>query len=412
LPEFTGERLVPGEVDVDLWNEHLSRYAFAASLLTGCERVLDAGCGTGYGASRLAEAAAFVLGIDISEETVRFATKRYGSGRIRFEAGTCEALPVVDGSLDAVVAFEVIEHLREWRRFLSECRRVLKPSGRLIVSTPNKTDYAESRGEAGPNPFHVHEFEFEEFGRELGSYFPFVTLFGQNHAGSVILSTPGEGPPCVAFESEPAHPVEAAFFVAVCSNQPLPAPSRFVFVPSGANVLRERERHIRLLEAQTREARSEHATLLNRHSALQAELQRSNSWALSLQADLESSRERVLELQAELAREQTHATETIADYERLREEEHETLLSERAVWSAREVELQHDLNVWRDQAHNLETELASRTQWAIALDSDLAAKSAEHLKTLELLQDAQKRLRIVQSSRWHRAGRVLHLSPR
>lgn len=409
MPEFTGERLVPGEVDVDLWNEHLSRYAFAASLLTGSERVLDAGCGTGYGASRLAASAAFVLGIDISEETVRFAAARYGNDRIRFEAGTCEALPVVDGSLDAVVAFEVIEHLREWRRFLSECRRVLKPSGRLIVSTPNKSDYAESRGDAGPNPFHVHEFEFEEFGRELENCFPFVTLFGQNHAGSVVLSTTGEGSTRVAFESEPAHPVEAAFFVAVCSNEPLPAPSRFVFVPSGANVLRERERHIRLLEAQAREAQAHHATLLDRHNALKAELDRSNAWAMSIEA----------ELRKELAREQTHARETIREYERLRQEEHQTLLSERTVWSAREAELQRDLNVWRDRAHNLEAELDSRTQWATALDSELAAKSAEHLKTLELLHDTQEtiaelseRLRNIRSSHWHRAGRVLHLGPR
>ena len=51
--EFTGERVIPGQVDADLLNEHLARYAFAARLARG-KRVLDAGCGAGYGAAELA----------------------------------------------------------------------------------------------------------------------------------------------------------------------------------------------------------------------------------------------------------------------------------------------------------------------------------------------------------------------
>ena len=62
-----------------------------------------------------------------------------------------------------MVAFEVIEHLEDWRDFLREVRRVLAPRGQFIVSTPNKLYYTESRGATGANPFHVHEFDFEEF---------------------------------------------------------------------------------------------------------------------------------------------------------------------------------------------------------------------------------------------------------
>ena len=53
MAEFTGERVIPGQVDVDLLNEHLARYAFAARLARG-KRVLDAGCGAGYGSAELA----------------------------------------------------------------------------------------------------------------------------------------------------------------------------------------------------------------------------------------------------------------------------------------------------------------------------------------------------------------------
>ena len=61
LIEFTGERVVPGQVDADLWNEHLARYAFAAPLAPG-KRVLDAGCGSGYGSAELARTARTVVG--------------------------------------------------------------------------------------------------------------------------------------------------------------------------------------------------------------------------------------------------------------------------------------------------------------------------------------------------------------
>src|SRR5262249_18916198 len=60
LAEFTGERVIPGQVDVDLLNEHVARYTFAARLSRG-KRVLDAGCGEGYGSAELARAALSVV---------------------------------------------------------------------------------------------------------------------------------------------------------------------------------------------------------------------------------------------------------------------------------------------------------------------------------------------------------------
>src|SRR5215813_4356193 len=106
LAEFTGERVIPGQVDADLLNEHLARYAFAARL-SRRKQVLDAGCGAGYGSAELAKTAASVLGIDVSAEAVEFARAEYPAGNLKFEVGDCTALPVADGSIDLVVAFEV-----------------------------------------------------------------------------------------------------------------------------------------------------------------------------------------------------------------------------------------------------------------------------------------------------------------
>src|ERR1041384_5256475 len=162
LAEFTGERVIPGQVDADLLNEHVARYAFAARMASG-KRVLDAGCGAGYGSAELAVAADSVTGMDCSEEALEFARSNYNLPNIRFEAGSCEAMPYQDGSFDLVVAFEVIEHLENWSGFLREAHRVLAGDGKLVVSTPNRLFYTESRGTEGANPFHVHEFDFDEF---------------------------------------------------------------------------------------------------------------------------------------------------------------------------------------------------------------------------------------------------------
>src|SRR5215471_366889 len=107
LAEFTGERLIPGEVDIDLLNEHMARYGFAARLARG-KRVLDAGCGAGYGGAELADVAACVVGADIAAEAIDFARRNYPRSNLWFERASCSALPHCTGSFDLVVAFEVI----------------------------------------------------------------------------------------------------------------------------------------------------------------------------------------------------------------------------------------------------------------------------------------------------------------
>src|SRR5581483_7463542 len=154
---------------------------------------------------------------------------------------SCGTMPHPDSCFDLVVAFEVIEHLEHWRDFLREARRVLAPSGQFVVSTPNKLYYAESRGSRGANPYHVHEFEFEEFRSELTGIFPDVALFLENHVEGVTFQPymPGSTVEVRVDACEPA-PQESHFFVAVCAHRPQVGNPTFVYVPRAGNVLRER----------------------------------------------------------------------------------------------------------------------------------------------------------------------------
>ena len=245
--EFTGERAIPGQTDPDLMNEHWARYAFAEALV-GAKRVLDAGCGVGYGAARLAEVAADVVALDQARDPLAAGGKQYSHPHLRFVQGDCTRFPFADSSLDAVVAFEVIEHLDEWKALIEESRRVLTPAGQFIVSTPNRLYYGESRED--PNPFHVHEFTHDEFREELGRCFPHVMLFIENHADALVFA--GEQVQGIRARLETADqaPDEAHFFLAVCSQRPLHGSPTFVYLPSSANLLREREKHIGMLQGE------------------------------------------------------------------------------------------------------------------------------------------------------------------
>lgn len=300
MPEFTGERLIPGQVDVDLLNEHLARYMFAVRLAGG-KRVLDAGCGAGYGAAELARVGGSVVGADVAFEAVAFAREQYQRPNLRFEQASCTALPHPDACFDLVVAFEVIEHLSEWREFLQEARRLLAPGGQFVVSTPNRLYYTESRGDQGANPFHVHEFDFAEFRAELGAVFPDVALFMENHAEGMVFQPNQAGNTAeVRVDAATVTPDDAHFFVAVCAHRPQLGNPTFVYIPSAANVLREREHHIALLR---QEIDAKNILLGQRETRiveLQQEVERSNQWALELNQETQQRAARIVDLQEEV----------------------------------------------------------------------------------------------------------------
>lgn len=172
---YTGERIVPGH-DNPLFQLHLAVYQFIAPRIHGLV-ILDAGCGEGYGPAILATSKALVVGIDRSFETIIHAAKKYTSPRLSFLVADCEEIPFPDRFFDAVCSVEVIEHLKDHRRYLSEVRRILKEGGQFAVSTPNKR-FSFPCSAAPINPFHVVEFSLENFLDVLLSYFSNVQIHG------------------------------------------------------------------------------------------------------------------------------------------------------------------------------------------------------------------------------------------
>ena len=402
MSEFTGERVIPGQVNDDLWAEHFSRYAFAARLAGG-RRALDIGCGTGYGTAELSHVSSHATGCDSAAAAIDYAQLHFAGPEFVRASGT--ALPFASASFGLITAFEVIEHLEDWPVLLQEAARVLAPGGIFLVSTPNKLYYAESRAEHGPNPFHQHEFVYAEFRDALSAAFRHQSIFLQNHAGAFAIYPADHYAAAEAvIESTSGSPDSANFFLALCSQDPISEPPALLYAPKATNILRERERHIRLLQtelsqnnawlAETVEDRQQ---LLQKHAQLGAYLEKQNDWAQELERNWKDATQRIAELQQELIvlRE---------SYER--------------------------------QITTLEEENQSKTQWALdtesRLSTELLAQTAELRKTVRLLdkseatvvertewarqllaelQSIRGQVAMMQHSRWIRLGRTLGLGP-
>ena len=397
MVEFTGERVVPGQVNVDLWNEHVARYAFARRYSED-KRVLDAGCGTGYGSAELALSARAVTGIDVAADAVEFGQANYKNPGLSFLPASCTALPIANASFDLAVAFEVIEHLKNYRDLITECARVLSPQGLFIVSSPNKSYYAESRQQIGPNPFHHHEFEPEEFFEELRRAFPSVQLLFQNRVESFAFHPIKTFWPADArVDGGGGNANDAHFLIAVCAlGQPV-EPRSFVYVPKAANILREREQHLILLEGHLAEARKERDTLLDMFRVQKQELEDHNRWAEQLSVELKASSERVLFLQNELETTSTVYEAQVRELEKENEAKTQWALDTEARL-VKELEAKgRELFDCVKLLETCEKTVEERTLWAQRLEAERAQLSAQ--------------LNMIRASRWLKLGRKIGLGP-
>jgi SAM-dependent methyltransferase len=191
-----GERFVDAAPrNWELFYQHVARYRFARRFAAG-RVVLDVACGSGYGSALLGERARAVIGADLSRPALAHAAAHHGGSGARYVRMDGCRLGLRDGSVDLVVSFETLEHVPDMPLLLRELRRVLKPGGLLIISTPNRPLYAVyNKGRR--NPFHHTELIEEEFRALLAKEFTIEQVVGQRHfAGrDLVLTAPySDGP--------------------------------------------------------------------------------------------------------------------------------------------------------------------------------------------------------------------------
>jgi len=188
--KYTGERFILGEnfcgPDTNIHKEHISRYQFASNYIKG-KKILDIACGTGYGCKMFVECGAkYVIGCDISNETVDYAKEHFLEKDIEFHKKDIRNLDFPDETFDCVVSFETLEHITEQEHVIDELKRVLKKGGILIISTPNKE--VRSLDEENTNIFHEKELTVNEFKNLLNNHFPNFKLFSQRLIKDISLS--------------------------------------------------------------------------------------------------------------------------------------------------------------------------------------------------------------------------------
>lgn len=167
MNNWTGERLETFVHTRDTI-EHLHRYAVVSSYIKD-KVVLDIASGEGYGSNLMSKEASFVYGIDIDEATIQAAKAKYKKENLNFLSGSTSKIPLENNSIDVVVSFETIEHHDEHDQMIVEVKRVLKPNGIFILSTPDKLYYSDKRGYN--NKFHVKELYKHEFEVLINKYF-------------------------------------------------------------------------------------------------------------------------------------------------------------------------------------------------------------------------------------------------
>ena len=231
----SGERMIPDlHHEAVIYAEHMVRYLFAARFVRG-RRVLDVASGVGYGADLLRSAGATeVVALDRSSEAVRYGEKHHSQFGPTYVLGDVESLPLQSGQFDVVVSFETIEHVADYRRFLAEVKRALRPDGLFIVSTPNRGIYPDG------NPFHTKEFTFDEFEGALKGHFRYAKTFSQHDwiASAVFSPEEMEGSdkqiasPLSLFKAVGKAPSETLYMVSLCSEVPLPEAGQEVVLTS------------------------------------------------------------------------------------------------------------------------------------------------------------------------------------
>lgn len=402
--EFTGERVIPDDRNHrHLYYEHLARYAVSQAFVKG-KRVLDVGCGTGYGSAYLVTCgAASVVGIDLSMESVEYARANFQFANLSFGVSDATKLPFEGEQFDVCVSFEVIEHIADDVAFLEQIRRVLNSSGLLFISTPNKQKSSPDT-DIPPNPFHVREYTYDALYRRLSAIFPYVQILGQHYAEGFRFRTVEQTNKASARSLDIAQGVlpyqqtmgryngsgkeedgeEPDYFLAMCSLKSTEPLGVIAISMAGMDTVRrelaERNNWVAILQ-------DEKASRDQRIEDLEGTLVEREKWIAIIQHDLATAHGRIADLE-----------NTLQD----RENWIQILIDEKEVRDSRISDLVQTLRQREAEIDSLASEAVQRAQLAEGMRTDL-----ESLTTL--LKDRESQLNSVET---HLSDIIMQLGER
>lgn len=174
--ETTSERIIPElyEESVEQWIlflKHKYAYELALSFIKETDRVLEIGCGDGYGAILLSDSGANVVAIDVDNDSISYAKRKYDKENLSFELYDGKVIDYPSQSFDVIVSFQVIEHVTDVKAYLNNIKRLLKSEGLLIITTPNRT-YRLTAEQKPWNEFHLREYDLHSLMKEVLGIIP------------------------------------------------------------------------------------------------------------------------------------------------------------------------------------------------------------------------------------------------
>lgn len=236
--EFMHERYVPGTWSKIAEYEHLPRYELAKNAVCG-KKVLDFGCGTGYGSAMLAGYAEKVVGLDIDVPAIEWAKTSHPYHNLEFYRCDDLGASLPAASFDVAVCFEMIEHVdfNTQKATLASIARLLKEDGLLIISTPNP-DVTCLYGE---NPYHLREMSRNEFYELLATYFPHVHILNQRIRQSITFEMENAALTKVPYilKQDDHDSIPPLAYIAFCAKKILPEPEPALVFDNSLNFILE-----------------------------------------------------------------------------------------------------------------------------------------------------------------------------
>jgi ubiquinone/menaquinone biosynthesis C-methylase UbiE len=405
--EFTGERYVPSDQG-QIKYEHLHRYALSLQFAKG-KTVLDLASGEGYGAALLANVARSVIGVDIDPVSVDYANDRYSNyGNLKFSIGSCDAVPLPNNSVDVVTSFETIEHHDRHEEMMSEIKRVLKPGGILIISSPNRLTYSDEPNYS--NPYHVKELYYEELLNLLSRYFKYVKFYGQRMASSsFVFALENSSQTNWQAYTDTNNTIEQKvcsldapiYFVAICSDreEEVELPADSIYIDRSDDLFKniyqgwlQTQTELERVQSQLQHIHTDWEKSQSQLQQTQAELTQSQSQLQQTQAELTQSQSQLQQTQSELTQSQSQLQQTQSELTQSQSQLQQT----HTHWEKTQLQLQQtqaELTQSQSQLQQTQAELTQSQSQLQQNQSELTQSQSQLQQTQEEWEKTQTQLR-------------------